>query len=84
MRIEKVVHKLGMVLTYAEAKRPTLADIQQNFVHFLQYQIGADMIARKDIIQLRFIITAVAPFQGAQVHRIGNSEILKRRQKFAD
>ena len=68
MRIEKVIHKLGMVLTYTEAKRTTLVNIQQYLVHFLQDQIGADVVAGKDVIQLRFVVAAIAPFQNAQIH----------------
>ena len=68
VRIEKVIHKLCVVLTNAETKRATLVDIQQNLVHFLQNQVGSDVVSGKDVIQLRFIVAAIAPFQNAQIH----------------
>ena len=82
MFVEKRIHIFRVVLTHAEAQRPALCDIQQNLVHLLQNKGRPLDVAVKDVVQLRFIVSAVGPPERAQIYAVADPEILERRQQF--
>ena len=79
MRVEIVIHKRSVVLTHAEAKCPALCNVQKNFVHLLHNEACSLGVAIKNIVELRFIVSAIGPVQIAQIDTVRNAEVLKRR-----
>ena len=87
MVVEIVTHELRMLNGHAEAQPLDLVDVGYIFEKGGHHQIGAAVgngaAESVEIGQLIFIITAGAPFQDVQIHRVGDAEILEGTQQFA-
>ena len=86
MGIKVARHKLGMSDGNAEAQTFYLVDIGDIFQDGVHHKVSAALRHHAaegvQVGQFGLIITAGAPFQTAQVGRIGHAEILERAQQF--
>ena len=87
MAIEIAAHKLCMLDGHAEAQAFHLVDIGHILEKGGHHQIGAAVghgaAEGVEIGKLIFVVAAGTPFQGVQIHRVGDAEILEGAQQLA-
>ena len=85
--IEIAAHKLRMLDGHTEAQAFHLVDIGHILEKGGHHQIGAAVghgaAEGVEIGKLIFVVAAGIPFQGVQIHCVGNAEILKGAQQLA-
>ena len=76
-----------MLNRYAEAKALDLVDVghilEKRRHHQISAAVGNGTAEGVEIGKLLFVVTTGVPFQGVQIHRIGDAKILKGAQQFA-
>ena len=84
---EITAHERRVFDGYAEAQTLDLVDVGHIFEERGHHQIGAAVGYRTaegvEIGKLPLVIAAGAPFQGVQIHRVGDPEILEGTKQLA-
>ena len=82
--VEITAHKLRMFDGYAEAQALHLVDVDRVFQerghHKSSAAVGHGAVEGVEVKKLFFVLAADAPFQGVQIHRVGDAKILEWKQ----